>query len=458
MASMIAALRLVPRHGNRRPPLRRAAHRRRRDAWCSAACCVALAYWLAGQASLAFGDAAVRQRRCGCRWAWRWPPGCVGGPPRCWAGAGGLRLAASPALSAPAVLSMVAADLIGAALCAACARPRRFRSPSAAPWRHRAAVGAGALAALAGAAIVAAGVAPGFGLREPAAWPQRGLVGSVGRWIGLLLAGRAAADAGPRGCCPHAGGATRRRATLSAAGRLLVVTACRLRVACARVPLPLVLAMASCRAAGGAGGARWRRFGVGHGAARWRWARAGASGSGRGPFAAALQAQLPAALWAYAAALVGIVLLVHLLTRHTLSVEQRWLTGTGWRRTGRRPNGNCRPTAGRTSTHWQRLAGTHSTALRAWVDSVHADDRPALLEALRQTAFGRAQSRAVRAAGAGRWWLALAGCAAAGGRARPPRAGAAPDRHACPTAANGTMRRSASGCRRACSSTCTKAC
>ena len=119
-----------------------------------------------------------------------------------------------------------------------------------------------------------------------------------------------------------------------------------------------------------------------------------ASASGLGPFAAPPSSQGVPVWWIYAATLLGVLLLVHLLTRDRLSVERRWLLalggaglGVGEWRFGR--------DEGRTSEQWRRLCGDNSGSLSAWLAVVHDDDRTALQESLEQLRTG-AQQRAQR--------------------------------------------------------------
>ena len=102
---------------------------------------------------------------------------------------------------------------------------------------------------------------------------------------------------------------------------------------------------------------------------------------------------MPAPLWIYAALLIGTVLMVHLLTKHTLAVEQRWLMALGGAGLGV-AEWRLDDETGRTSAQWKQLTGNASTSLNDWRDSVHADDRPTLEKALRRLrhgSLGRAQ-------------------------------------------------------------------
>lgn len=124
-----------------------------------------------------------------------------------------------------------------------------------------------------------------------------------------------------------------------------------------------------------------------------------------GPLAGTPPSSLPT--WAYAASVLAGVLLVHVLTRDSLSTERRWLLALGgaglgvaeWR-AGR--------DEGRVSPQWKALCSSDSTSLSAWLARVHDDDRPALLRALEQLRGG-AQNRAQRElrvkADAGWRWL-----------------------------------------------------
>ena len=98
---------------------------------------------------------------------------------------------------------------------------------------------------------------------------------------------------------------------------------------------------------------------------------------------------------------------MHLLTKHTLSAEQRWQLALGGAGLGV-AEWKLQDDSGRTSPQWKRLTGSGSTALHDWLDSVHDDDQSALREALRglrQGAQSRAQ-REIRVPAADGWrWL-----------------------------------------------------
>ena len=98
--------------------------------------------------------------------------------------------------------------------------------------------------------------------------------------------------------------------------------------------------------------------------------------------------------WAYAAALVGTLLLVHVLTKDSLSVEKRWLQALGGAGLGVGEWVLGRD-EGRTSPQWHQLSGDATASLSAWLARVHDDDRAELQQALERLRSG-AQSRAQR--------------------------------------------------------------
>jgi diguanylate cyclase (GGDEF)-like protein/PAS domain S-box-containing protein len=366
---------------------------------------VALAYGLLAQACLAFGGAAART---GVLWlplgvalaAWlRWGAATLLG-----VALGGAGLAGAAAHPAPLVPAMVAADIVGVLTCAALLGRAGFDRRLARGGDVGLLLAAGALAAIIGAAIVEGAMALG-GLHEPTAWPRAWMFGSAGRWFGLLLAGVPLLVLS-RDDVVRALTAQRRGPTL-----LLLVGLAAAATAAFAPPtgaslLPLVLAglpaalLAALVVHAGLGLASAA-------AALLALCVAWSSSVGRGPFAPALTAQLPAPLWAYAAMLAGVVLLVHLLTRHITSVEQRWLMALGGAGLGvgewQLPDGS-----GRTSAQWKHLSGSTSTALSAWLDTVHGHDRSALHDILQQLRCGdhnRAQCE-IRVPSDGGWrWL-----------------------------------------------------
>jgi diguanylate cyclase (GGDEF)-like protein/PAS domain S-box-containing protein len=114
---------------------------------------------------------------------------------------------------------------------------------------------------------------------------------------------------------------------------------------------------------------------------------------GLGPFAPVHGAAL-APSWAYAAALVGSLLLVHVLARDGLSVEKRWLVALGGAGLGV-GEWTLGRDEGRTSQQWKQLSGDASGSLSSWLDRVHEDDRQPLRESLERLRLGL-QSRAQR--------------------------------------------------------------
>ncbi len=366
---------------------------------------VALVYGLVGQASFAFSDAAMRT--C-VLWlpmgvvlaAWlRWGPTALLGVL-----AAGVGLAIDPALSRWLVPAHVAGDVVGVTLCVALLGRVGFDRRLLRHGDTGMLLACSALGAVVAAAIVL-GFSRGFATPDLTAGLREWLVGSVGRWIGLLL-GAVPLIALSREDVARTLRAPRRRATLLLLTALIATTLASLLLPSDAADLPLLLA--SLPAALLAVLAVHAGVGLASAAATLlAVAVAGASSIGSGPFAAALLAQMPAAVWGYAATLMGVVLMVHLLTKHTLSVEQRWLMALGGAGLGV-AEWKLQDDSGRTSSQWKQLTGSTSTALRDWLDKVHDDDRPVLRETLRSLRSG-AQSRAqceIRVPAGGDWrWL-----------------------------------------------------
>ena len=370
-------------------------------------CCllVALAYGLFGHACLALGNASAHGA---LPWlplgvvlaAWlRWGPATLLGVLLA-----AVALAVHPAHSPAWVLSQVSGDVVGAALCAT--------------WLHR--IGfdrrllrrgdtgtlllAGAAGALVGGALVEWSAVT-TGLRGASTWPEDWLLQSIGRWIGLVLV------AVPllvldRTDLVQALGAPRRKATLLLLFAVGAVAAgtwlgspdiLALSLVLAGLPVAVLAALTVHAGVGLAAAA----------AALVSISATVAGSLGHGPFTVAAPGQFAVPLWTLAAILIGTVLLVHLLTKHTLAVEQRWLAALGGAGLGvaewRLEDGS-----GRTSSQWKQLTGCLSTALDDWRDSVHAQDRPALekvLRRLRHGSLGRANVE-VRVPAEGGWrWL-----------------------------------------------------
>lgn len=244
------------------------------------------------------------------------------------------------------------------------------------------------------AALLAALVSTATRLLTAGAWAPTlsgaVLVEGIGHWLGLLLAGLPLLalhrDAVRLALTP-----ARRTAT---AGLLLVTLALSLlafgmpaeqratSLALASLPAMLLAALlvhtsigiASALGALLALGAAW------------------SAAFGLGPLAATPPALLP--IWAYAATLLAGLLLVHVLTRDSLSIERRWLLALGgaglgvaeWR-VGR--------DEGRVSPQWRALCGSESPLLSTWLARIHDDDREGLVQALEQLRSG-AQGRAQR--------------------------------------------------------------
>ncbi|HMO47709.1 MAG TPA: EAL domain-containing protein [Rubrivivax sp.] len=257
------------------------------------------------------------------------------------------------------------------------------------------------LAALA-AAVGTAVLAQAGGLQWSAA-PVAMAADWVGRWLGLLLAGLPLL-ALHREAIGQALGPARRTTTLA----LLALT---LAIALAGFGMPAEqrltsLALASLPVVLLAGLLVHAGLGVASAtAALLALGSAWAGAAGLGPLAATPPTLLPT--WAYAAALLLGVLLIHALTRDSLGVEKRWLQALGgaglgvaeWR-FGR--------DEGRASPRWRALCHSDSASLSAWLARVHDDDRPGLqqlLEQLRSGAQIRAQRELRVKAAAGWRWL-----------------------------------------------------
>ena len=224
------------------------------------------------------------------------------------------------------------------------------------------------------------------------ALPQWLALSVLGRWIGLLLAG-VPLLALHREALQRAFAPSRRSLTWLLLGTVLASAAAAFGMPAERSVLPLALAclpaallsallvhaglgLASTAAAALALGAAW------------------ASSLGLGPFAALQPPYSLAPTWAYAAALAGTLLMVHVLTKDSLSVEKRWLQALGGAGLGVGEWVLGRD-EGRTSPQWQQLSGDTTTLLSAWLARVHDDDRGDLQAALEQLRSG-VQSRAQR--------------------------------------------------------------
>jgi diguanylate cyclase (GGDEF)-like protein/PAS domain S-box-containing protein len=363
---------------------------------------VALAYGLLGKICLADPAAlhAPLWLPAGVAMAaWlRWGPSSLPG-----ALLGALVLWADPAHRGTLLPALLVGDLVGAGLAVWALRRASF----SARLQRRGDIGlllAGAcLGAVIGSIATACGLAVAGAIAQ-AGWAKWLLFGALGRWIGLLLACLPLL-ALSRDAARLAFAAPRRGMTLlllvgvaASATAIFGASAAATAVPLALAGLPVaLLAVLVVHAGVGLASASATLVALG---AIW------ASFVGLGPFGASLLAHALAPLWAYAATLVGMVLLVHLLTRDSLSVEKRWLLalggaglGVGEWRVGR--------DQGRTSEQWKQLSGDASASLSSWLACVHDADRLGLQDDLAQLQTGpqnRAQREVrVRAAAAWRW-------------------------------------------------------
>jgi diguanylate cyclase (GGDEF)-like protein/PAS domain S-box-containing protein len=366
---------------------------------------VAIAYGLLGKLCLLSAEAVAPQAPLWLPFgvvlaAWlRWGPSCPFGV---LLGAAGLL--ADPGHPPTLILALLAGDLFGGGLALLGLKRAGFK-PS---LERRSDVGLLLLSAGVGA-IVGAGVcglawALANGM-SASAWPQGLTAGATGRWIGLLLAALPLLSI-QRDALRLAFSPARRRASMLLLLALLggalaafapVADAGSLPLLWASVPAALLAALVVHAGVGVASAA----------AAVLALGAAAASALGRGAFAVGMQVQGIASWWVYAAVWVGVVLLVHLLTRDNLNVERRWLQALGgaglgvaeWR-LGRDD--------GRTSEHWKRLSGDASGLLSAWLAGVHDGDRGGLNEALESLRVGPANrvQREVRVRADSGWrWL-----------------------------------------------------
>ncbi len=366
---------------------------------------VALAYGLVGKACLLLSGPSTQ-------WAPLWLPlGVLMALSLRWGAAslagmllGAAALIADPATSRSLLLALVAGDLCGAMLGAwglrrAGVNPRLERRGDVGLLLAFS-LGAAAL----GAVVSVAGVSMA-GLIEANSVPRWLLLGVAGRWIGALLAG-VPLMAVHREALRVAMSPARRRLSLLLLAGLLVSALAAFGLPAERSLLPLALAcvpavlVSALVVHGGVGlaGAAAATLALG----------VGCAGSlSLGPFASFQTSHLLAPTWAYAAALVGSLLLVHVLTRDSLSVEKRWLQALGGAGLGVGEWALGRD-EGRTSPQWKTLSGDPSASLSSWMGRVHADDRPGLqqvLERLRDGAQSRAQ-REIRVPAQDGWrWL-----------------------------------------------------
>jgi diguanylate cyclase (GGDEF)-like protein/PAS domain S-box-containing protein len=224
------------------------------------------------------------------------------------------------------------------------------------------------------------------------ALPQWLLLSVLGRWVGALLAA-VPLLALNREALSRAFGPARRSLTWLLLGTVLASAAAAFGVPAERSVLPLALAclpaalLSALLVHAGLGLASMAAAALALGAA---WA----SALGLGPFAALHPPYSLAPTWAYAAALLGTLLLVHVLTKDSLSVETRWIQALGGAGLGVGEWVLGRD-EGRTSPRWHQLSGDSTASMSGWLARVHDDDRSELLIQLERLRSG-AQSRAQR--------------------------------------------------------------
>ena len=367
----------------------------------------ALAYGLVGKACLLLSDASTIWSplwlplgvllAAWLRWGLASLPGVL---------LGALVLIADPKHPHPLLLALIGGDLVGALV-----GVWGLRRVGVNPRLER----RGDVGLLLGMGLVAALLSAGVSMallmvmRQPVseALPQWLLLSLLGRWIGLLMAA-VPLLALHREALRRAFAPARRSLTWLLLGTVLASAAAAFGAPAERSVLPLALAclpaallsallvhaglgLASAAVAALVLGASW------------------ASTLGLGPFAAMQPPYSLAPTWAYATALVGTLLMVHVLTKDSLSVEKRWLQALGGAGLGV-GEWVLGHDEGRTSPQWQQLSGDATASLSAWLARVHDDDRSELqqaLERLRSGAQSRAQSE-LRIQSNGGWrWLDL---------------------------------------------------
>jgi diguanylate cyclase (GGDEF)-like protein/PAS domain S-box-containing protein len=331
--------------------------------------------------------------------AYRWGASCLPG-----AMLGAAALLLDPGTPRLPLLALLAGDLCGAVLGAWV-----FRRLGMTPWlERRGDILVLLLAATLSALVAWAASTATMALAGAPRGPDRlaaAVLGGVGHWLGLLLAALPLL-ALHRDAVRHAFSPARRATTLAMLALLLAALPVMLlapvgdglaRAALAGVPLLLVAGLLVHAGLGVASAAAT--------AAAVAVLAAGTSSAAAGAWGA--PGASPAATMAYLAALLSSALLMHGLSRESLSVERRWLLALGGARLGVAEWRTGRD-EGRVSPQWRALCGSESTSLSAWLARVHDEDRPALQIALEQL-NGGAQSRARREvrvpSGSGWRWL-----------------------------------------------------
>ncbi|MCU0920395.1 MAG: EAL domain-containing protein [Burkholderiaceae bacterium] len=351
---------------------------------------VALAYGLLGKACLVLSGPSTQ-------WAPLWLPlGVLMALWMRWGGASvaGVLVAASallvdPNVSRPLLLALIAGDLCGALLGAwglhrVAINPRLDR---------RGDVGllltVSLLAAAVGAAVGVA-VLSIAGSIDPSSSLRWLLLGVLARWIGALL-GAVPLMALHREAWRQAFAPARRVSTVLMLGMAAVSAALAFGMDAGRSVLPLALACLPAALLSGL----VVHAGVGLAsavAAALSLGVAYAASLALGPLSPAWAPSSLAPTWAYAAVLVGSLLLVHVLTRDSLSVEKRWLLALGGAGLGV-GEWTLGRDEGRASQQWKLLSGDDSASLSSWLSRVHDDDRPGLQQSMERLRAGT-QSRA----------------------------------------------------------------
>jgi diguanylate cyclase (GGDEF)-like protein/PAS domain S-box-containing protein len=364
---------------------------------------VALAYGLAGKACLLLSGPSTQ-------WAPLWLPlgvllafsvrwGAVSVPGML---LGAAALLLDPASPKPLLLALLAGDVAGGLL-----GTWGLRRSGLNPRLERRGdvgllLGGCLLASVSGAALSAVLLGGLAGVQGLWHWL---MLGALGRWIGALLAA-VPLMALHREALRVAFTPPRRKLSLLLLGTVLASAVAAfgvpvergvVQLALACLPAALLSALVVHAGVGLASAA----------AALLSLGVAWAGGMGLGPFAPMPPAHSLAPWWAYAAALSGSLLLVHMLARDSLGVEKRWLLALGGAGLGV-GEWTLGRDEGRTSPKWKQLIGDPSASLSAWLSRVHDDDLPGLKQALEQLRGGP-QSRAqleLRVHDQGSWrWL-----------------------------------------------------
>jgi diguanylate cyclase (GGDEF)-like protein/PAS domain S-box-containing protein len=353
---------------------------------------VALSYGLVGAACLQFSGPPTQ-------WAplwlplgvlmalwWRWGWSSVAGVLF-----GGTALLVAPFGSAALLLALMAGDLFGAALGTWGLRRVAINSHLERRGDVGLLVAVSLMAAALGAAISVAVLALAWSIDLDAALRWL-LLGALGRWIGALLAAVPLMAVHREGL-RQAFAPSRRRLTLLLLATVAVSAAAAFGIPAEHNVISLALACLPAALLSGL----LMHAGVGLAAAAAAALSLGvgyASSLGLGPFAPAQPLLSVAASWVYGATLIGSLLLVHVLSRDSLSVEKRWLQALGGAGLGVGEWLLARD-QGRTSQRWKLLSGDDSASLSTWLSRVHEDDRPGLQQSLEHLRSG-AQSRAQR--------------------------------------------------------------